>query len=85
VNQPEIVRDLQKLGAVVWDLADHGGEVLDLLVCWRGQCRPVEVKQPGCKDDLTADERESIRLLECVGVEAIVATCAEDVIERWEA
>ena len=83
-NQQRIIDDLRKLGAVVWDLADHGGEVLDLLVFWRGKAVPVEVKQPGHKHDLTKGEADSIIALGCVGVEAIIATSTEDVIAHWE-
>lgn len=83
-NQAEIVADLQRLGAIVWRLSDLGGEVLDLLVCWRGKCLPVEVKTSDTEADLTEGERDSIRALSLVGVEAIVATCAEDVIGAFE-
>ena len=83
VNEHEVVQDLRKLGAVVWILSDLGGEVLDLMVFWRGKAKPVEVKRPGCEEDFTADERESILELECVGVDAIVATKAEDVVREW--
>jgi hypothetical protein len=82
-NQAELVEDLRTVGAVVWDLADHGGEVLDLLVFWRGRARPIEVKQPGREDELTSDEEKSIEELRRAGVEAIVAARLEDVIKAW--
>ena len=80
-NHAQIVQDLKALGMVVWDLADLGGHVLDILVFFRGKCLPVEIKSPG--GELTASERASIEELRAVGVEAIVATCAEDVVEKW--
>lgn len=83
LNQPEIIADLEKLGMEVWDVSDLVG-TLDLIVHWRGQSRVVEVKQPGKEDDLTPNERETITRLRLVGVEAIVATCVEDVIESWQ-
>lgn len=83
LNHAQIRDELRQLGAVVWDLADVGGEVFDLLVCWRGRCLPVEVKQLGSESDLTEDEEGSIRRLSLVGVEVIIATNPEDVIERW--
>jgi hypothetical protein len=83
LNVREIVQDIRKLGAVVWILSDLGGEVLDLMVFWRGKVKPVEVKQPGYEDDFTKDELKSILALGCVGVAAIVATKAEDVVEAW--
>lgn len=79
------MQDLRALGAVVWDLADLGGEVLDLLVFWRGEVIPVEVKRPGCEQDLTNGEREGIAKLRRAGVEPVIATTAEDVLERWMA
>ncbi len=83
-NQLEIVHNLERLGAVVWDCANIGGEVLDLIVFWRGQAIPVEIKAPGKLDDLTDGELEGLRQLQQVGVEAVVATCTEDVIRAFE-
>lgn len=83
-NQGAIVADLRKLGAVVWITASLGGEVLDLLVFWHGRCLPVEVKRPDHAADLTKNERWSIHSLSLVGVEAIVATCTEDVVQAFE-
>lgn len=82
-NHADVVRDLRALGAVVWDTADLGGQVLDTLVCWRGVCLPVEIKARGKRDDLTDGEREGIAALEAVGVEALVVESAEEVVERW--
>ena len=82
INQAQIVADLRQLHAVVWVLSSLGGHVLDLLVAFRGRCLPVEIKSPG--GELTENERESIEELRAVGVEAIVATCAEDVIEKMQ-
>jgi len=83
INQRRIVEQLRALGAVVWDTHDLPTPALDLVVFWRGQVRPVEVKQPGMEADLTEGERESIEALRAVGVEAIVASCAEDVVGQW--
>lgn len=77
-NQLQIVHDLIALGAVVWDCANVGGEVLDLIVFWRGLAIPVEIKALGKLEDLTDGEREGIRKLRLVGVEPVVATCTED-------
>lgn len=82
-NQAQIIRDCQKLGMIVWDTSSLGGQVLDLLVHWRGQTRVVEVKR-AANSILTANEADSILALRLVGVTAIVATTAEDVIDAWE-
>ena len=84
-NHAEIRDGLRQLGAIVWDIADLGGDILDLLVFWRGRCIPVEVKPLGREGDLTEGERESIEMLRVVGIEAVVATCVEDVIEAFKA
>ena len=68
---------------LVWDLADHGKEVLDTLVFWRGKCVPVEIKQPGKESDLTYDEAKSIALLKEMRIPVIIATCVEDIIREW--
>ena len=83
-NQAEIVADLRRVGALVWNLSSLGGKVLDLLVCWRGKCVPVEIKTPGHEDDLTEGEAEAIQRLQLVGVKHIIAARAEDVLEAWE-
>ena len=80
--QKQVVEDLRNVyHAIVWDVADEGGEVLDLIVFWRGVCLPVEVKSPGGK--LTKAQKRSIARLRAVGVEAIVAGTAEEVVEAW--
>ena len=84
-NQAQIKKELEDtVGALVYDLADMGGTVLDLLVCWRGKCIPVEIKRPGCREELTKGEREGIALLERVGVKAIVAESTEEILQAWE-
>jgi len=83
-NQPEIVAELRQLGAVVWITASLGGSILDLIVFWRGSAIPVEIKMPGKREELTDGEREGIRQLAAVGVEAVVATCAEDVVAAFK-
>jgi len=79
-----MVAILRSLGMVVWDVADHGGDVLDLVCFWRGKTRVVEVKRPGQRDALTPNEQQSILALQAVGVEAIVAENWRDVVEAWE-
>jgi len=83
-NQSSIIADLEHLGAYVWRLSDLGGEVLDLICFWRGLAIPVEIKTPGEREELTDKEREGIRRLALVGIEAVVATCAEDVVAAFE-
>jgi len=82
-NQADIIAGLETLGFVVWNTSPLGGQVLDLVVFGRGMALPVEVKQPGLEGDLTDAERESIERLRAVGVDAVVATCAEDVVEKF--
>jgi len=83
-NHAEIRDGLRQLGAIVWDTADLGGGVLDLVVFWRGMGIPVEVKPPGLEDDLTEGERESLMMLRDIGVRAVVATSVEDVLMAFE-
>jgi hypothetical protein len=84
-NQSQIMQELRQLGAVVWDLADRGNGVLDLMVFWRGVAMPVEVKRPGHESDLTENETCGIAELRAVGIEVIIATSTEDVINQWPA
>jgi len=79
-----MVAILRGLGMVVWDVADTGGDVLDLVVSWRGVTRLVEVKRPGHRHMLTLNEQQSILALEFVGVTAIVAEAWRDVVDAWE-
>ena len=79
-DHAEIRDGLRALGAEVWDTADLGGGVLDLVVFWRGQVVFVEVKAPGKEGRLTAKQQESMLQLLAVGVKAIVATSIEDVV-----
>jgi hypothetical protein len=78
--QKELIDGCRELGMVCWDLADIGGKVLDTFICWRGVCLPVEVK---CNGSLTPAQIDSIAELRAVGVEAIVAGTAEEVIDAW--
>ena len=84
INHAEVVKDLRDMGMVVWDLADCGGKILDLMVFWRGMAVPVEVKQPGQERNLTEDERASMLELETVGIWPVICVCAEDVKEHIE-
>ena len=84
-NQAQIMRELERMGAFVVDTADLGGQCLDLLVSWRGRCLPVEVKVPGCENDLTDGESKAIEAHRSRGVWAFVATSAEDVAVEFGA
>jgi Holliday junction resolvase len=58
-NQPEIVKELRKIGAFVQSLASIGKGCPDLLVGFRGKWHLFEVKdesKPVAKRKLTADE-----------------------------
>jgi hypothetical protein len=60
-NQPLIVRDLRKAGAMVQSLSDIGKGCPDLLVLFRGDAYVMEVKdgmQPPSKQRLTPQEKE---------------------------
>ena len=60
-NQSQIVRDLRKMGAVVFSTANIGSGFPDLLVGWRGANWLFEVKdsnQPPSKQKLTDDEKD---------------------------
>ena len=81
-NHAEIVRELRQLGAVVWDTADLGGHILDLVVHWRGQTRVVEVKPPGPMT-FTDGEYESFDELGAVGVVGVIAQSMEDVVSAF--
>ena len=83
-NQLSMVAILRSLGMVVWDTADIGGDVLDLVVSWRGVTRVVEVKRPGHRHMLTPNEQASIDALAFVGVKVIVAETWRDVAKAWE-
>jgi len=83
-NHAEVRDGLRELGLIVWDLADVGGEVLDLLACGWGYCVPVEVKPPGKEDDLTDGERGSIEELKRWGIPVVVATSVDDVLAVFE-
>ena len=84
-NHLDIVHNLRDLGAIVWDLADLGGEVLDILVIWRGEIKIVEIKSEGHESDFTEDEEISIARLKDVGVEPVVALDTEDVLRAFGA
>ncbi len=83
-NQLGMATILRSLGMVVQDVADHGGDVLDLICHWRGRTRIIEVKRPGQRDALTPNEQASIYALAAVGVTVIVAETWRDVVEAWE-
>ena len=85
VNHSVIVIQCRALGMVVWDLADSGGRLPDLLVIWRGRCVPVEVKAPGKRDDLTDGERDGMAECADVGVGWVIATDLDDVLRAFGA
>lgn len=58
-NQPEIVKAMRQLGAVVTPLHTVGRGVADLLVSWRHQWHVMECKVRS-RDDLTPDQIEWI-------------------------
>ncbi len=58
-NQPEIVAALRKAGALVYPMHQMGGGFPDLLVCFRGVYRLLEVKDgalPPYRRALTVDQ-----------------------------
>jgi len=79
----DIVQGCRELGMIVWDTADIGGEILDLMIFWRGRAVPVEIKTPG-KIRLTEKEEIGIKKLRDVGVEPIIATNIEDILKAFE-
>jgi len=83
MNHARIVQELRDLGAYVADCADVGGEVPDLFVCWRGICRPVEVKQRGKERDLTEGEANCKWRTARAHTPLLVVTCIEDVLNAW--
>jgi len=68
----------------VWDTADIGGEILDLMIFWRGRAVPVEVKSKGSAKNLTEGEREGIEKLESVGIYPVIATDIQDILDAFE-
>ena len=55
-NQAQIIADAERHGMYVWDLSALGGEVLDLVIGWRGVLLPFEVKKPGEEASTTDDQ-----------------------------
>jgi len=83
-NQREIVDDLRGLGFFVLDLADVGGDVLDIFVCghigggeWRWLA--VEIKTPAGR--LT--DNQKLFFETWPDAPAIIAQCTEDVLEWY--
>jgi len=83
-NQASMVAILRSIGYVVWLTDSLGGDVLDLVCFKDGQTRVVEVKRAGHRNELTDNERASIKALADVGVEAVIAETWEDVRDAWE-
>lgn len=82
-NHKKIVKDCREKGMVVWDVADLGGKVLDIIVFWQGKALPVEIKSKGNAENLTEGELEGIADLEKVGMSYVIATKAEDIIAAF--
>lgn len=60
-NQPEVVKALEKCGAIVQSLADVGNGVPDLLIAHRGRLLLLEVKdgsKPPSARRLTPDQQD---------------------------
>ena len=68
-NQPELLQQCRELGFVVWNLSNMGGKISDALLMYGGQCRPVEIKSPGKRDQFTAGEKEG--QAECANVDVV--------------
>lgn len=84
-NQAQLISELYQLGACyIWDLSDVGGDVLDLLILYRGRLLWLEVKRPGHEDELTAGEREIVDMLRREMLYDPVITSLEDFIKIME-
>lgn len=83
-NHKKIVEECRERGMVVWDVADLGGKVLDIIVFWQGKAIPVEIKSEGNINNLTEGEIEGIADLEMVNMPYIIATKAEDIFSAFE-
>ena len=84
-NQTAIVEQARTVGMLWLDTSDNGGEMLDGIFCWRGQCIPTEIKAPGKAGSLTVGERVIIAKLAAVGVKACIAECLDDVLHAFGA
>jgi hypothetical protein len=79
-NHAEVVAALRAAGAWVWSTAPLGGGFPDLLVCFHGQLRLLEVKDgrnPPSRRRLSPDEARFA--LRCP-VPVAVVLCAEDAL-----
>ena len=83
-NHLDIVRMCREEGMIVWDLADLGGEILDIIVFWKGKILVVEIKDVGKEKNLTESEKQSIASLRKVGIEALVASNTQQIINAFE-
>lgn len=83
-NHLDIVKACREEGMVVWDLADLGGEILDIIVFWKGKILVVEIKDVGKEKNLTEGEEQSIATLRKVGIEALVASSAQQIISAFD-
>jgi hypothetical protein len=82
-NQPLIVRDLRKAGAMVQSLAEIGQGVPDLLVGWQGKNFLFEVKdpmQPPSRQRLTPHEQTWHALWQTGGQVHVIRT-TEDALK----
>ena len=83
-NHLDIVKMCREEGMIVWDLADLGGEILDIIVFWKGKILVVEIKDVGKEKNLTESEKQSIASLRKVGIEALVASNTQQIINAFE-
>jgi len=79
-----IVKKCRKLGMILWDTADLGGKVLDIIVFYKGMVIPVEIKSKGNAKNLTKGERRGIKELESVGIYPVIATDIQDILDAFE-
>ena len=84
-NQSPIVSEARAVGMLWLDTSDNGGEMLDGIFCWRGQCIPTEIKAPGKAGSLTVGERVIIAKLAAVGVKAAIVESFDDVLRAFGA
>jgi hypothetical protein len=83
-NSQAVLDGCRRMGMVVWDTSDLGGEILDAVVFWRGHVLPIEIKAPGHESDFTPGEVEGMRRLSSVGVYPLVVTDAYEVARAFE-
>lgn len=83
VIQTEIMKYLEGRGHYVIKIvrANKSG-VSDLAVCYDGKFIAIEVKATGKKNNVTALQKEHLRLVRDSGGRAFVADCVDDLIKE---